>query len=106
RLDRQKLRLGERWHRRADGGEPAHHDRLRIGGRASARPHLRRMTPEDKYRVIEMLEGSGEVVAMLGDGVNDAPSIKRASIGVAVGSGTDVAKGVADLVLLDDNFQT
>src|SRR5690606_2393263 len=65
-----------------------------------------RMTPEDKYRVIEMLEGSGEVVAMLGDGVNDAPSIKRASIGVAVGSGTDVAKGVADLVLLDDNFQT
>ncbi len=65
-----------------------------------------RMTPEDKYRVIEMLEGSGEVVAMLGDGVNDAPSIKRASIGVAVGSGTDVAKDVADLVLLDDNFET
>lgn len=65
-----------------------------------------RMTPEDKYRVIELLEGAGEVVAMLGDGVNDAPSLQRASIGVAVGSGTDVAKGVADLVLLDDNFQT
>lgn len=65
-----------------------------------------RMTPNDKYRLIEMLEAEGNVVAMLGDGVNDAPSLKRASIGVAVGSGTDVAKGVADLVLLDDDFHT
>lgn len=65
-----------------------------------------RMTPNDKFRVVEILEGQGETVAMLGDGVNDAPSLKRASIGVAVGSGTDVAKGVADLVLLDDDFHT
>lgn len=65
-----------------------------------------RMTPSDKFRLIELLEAEGNVVAMLGDGVNDAPSLKRASIGVAVGSGTDVAKGVADLVLLDDDFHT
>lgn len=65
-----------------------------------------RMTPNDKFRLIELLEAEGNIVAMLGDGVNDAPSLKRASIGVAVGSGTDVAKGVADLVLLDDDFRT
>ena len=67
---------------------------------------LARMTPDDKYRVITALQARGEVVAMLGDGVNDAPSIKRADVGVAIGSGTDVAKGVADLVLLRDDFHT
>ncbi|OGG61240.1 hypothetical protein A3C87_01670 [Candidatus Kaiserbacteria bacterium RIFCSPHIGHO2_02_FULL_49_34] len=65
-----------------------------------------RMTPDDKYRIITALQSRGEVVAMLGDGVNDAPSIKHANVGVAIGSGTDVAKGVADLVLLKDDFTT
>lgn len=89
-----------------DGTELDEMTEVELDRRIKTLKIVSRVSPDGKVKILKALQKTGEIVAMNGDGINDAPALNQADIGVAMGTGTDVSKDVSDLVLLDDNFET
>lgn len=88
------------------GDDLNHLSKEELYSRADSVSVYARVTPEQKVAILNMYKEKGYVVAMTGDGINDAPAMDKADIGVALGSGTDVTKSAADLIILDNNYET
>lgn len=88
------------------GDDLSHLSKDELYSRADSATVYARVTPEQKVMIASMYKEKGYIVAMTGDGINDAPALDEAHIGVALGSGTDVTKSAADLVILDNNYET
>ncbi len=100
-----ELGISEKGAAAVTGSQLQRMDDAQLREAARATSVFARVAPEHKLRIVRALHANGEIVAMTGDGVNDAPALKAADIGVAMGiTGTDVAKGAADMILTDDNF--
>lgn len=102
----QEVGLQVKAHQVCDGTDLHEMSEVELEKRIDDLHVFARVNPADKIRLVRALQAQGHVVAMTGDGVNDAPALKGADIGVAVGSGTAVAKETADMVLLEDSFST
>lgn len=103
----RQLGIAERRDECVTGEEMERMDEQMLAARISRTRVFAHVSPEHKVRIVSACKKNGEIVAMTGDGVNDAPSLKSADVGIAMGmAGTDVARNAADMVLADDNFAT